>query len=264
MLPQLLRVWPLFLLLIMFSACTRYQYATVSSPLKQNLKREFVHENDSIRVVYNFHGAGGPVQISVHNKLDTPVFVNWQMSSLIIDGQSSSYFDNVSTLQGSSIGTEVEWAQGFTTTNTRFSGTISQDENVSYIPPGRYVTVAPASLRNTLFKRNPTLKPQRKSYATLSGASSGRSYNFDRSNSPLHYQSYLSYSTDAKFSTIATVEDDFWVSEILETFDKPNKILNMEDRQADTFYNSKLTGFGGTMAVFGLIVLVGINAALQQ
>lgn len=264
MIHQLLKAWPCLLFLLMLSACTRYQYATISSPLKQNVKREFVHENDSIQVVYNFNGYSGPVNITVHNKLDMPMFVNWRMSSLIVDGQSKSYYDQVSEIQGVSSGTQVNWNQSLATTNATFSGTVSHDDEVGYIPAGRHITVTPVYLKSDLFKPDLAHKPSRKTFNTFSGPSSGKNYGYDQANTPLRYQSYLTYSTDGHFASIATVEDDFWVSEILITHTKPSEIINMEERQADTFYNSKLTGFGGTMAVLGLIVLLGINGALQQ
>ena len=263
MINQLAKAWPFVLSLVILSSCMRYQYATVSSPLKQNLKHEFVHENDSIQVVYNFHGAGGPIKISVYNKLDTPIFVNWRMSSLIVDGLSRSYKDNVSTMQGNASGTALDWGSGFSTTNSAFSGMVSHDEEVSFIPPGRFVTATPAALKSGFFASPPNIKPARKVIRTVSGNSTGRSYLYASENSPLQYQSYLTYSADVNFSSIATVEDSFWVSELMVTLNKPSNILNMEDRQADTFYNSKVTGFGGTMAALALIILAAVSVSIQ-
>lgn len=264
MIDQLAKVRSFVFYIFILSSCTRYQYATVSSPLKQNLKREFVHENDSIQVVYNFHGSGGPIKISVYNKLDTPVFVNWRMSSLIVDGLSRSYQDNVSTIQGNTSGTEIDWSSDFSTTNLTFSGSVSHDEDLSFIPPGRFVSMTPTTLNLGFLPTPPNIKPVNKVVRTISGNSTGRSYLYASENSPLRYQSYLTYSTDANFATIATVEDSFWISELMVTLNKPSNILNMEDRQADTFYNSKVTGFGGTMAVLALIILGAVNVSADQ
>jgi hypothetical protein len=245
--------------LTLLASCTRYQYATVSSPLKQNFKREFVRENDSVRIEYSFNGTGGPVQITIHNKLDTPIFINWRMSSLIIAGKSNPYFKNESEFRGSGATTNLQWTESFSTSNTNISGSIKRDEDVSFIPPGRHITTIPVRLRDHFFERPFNQKPARKSYSTLSGASSGRSTLYAQNNSPLRYESYLSYSTDANFATIVAIEDAFWVSEVLDSYDNPDNILNMHDRKADTFYNSKMTGFGGAMALLGIIVLAAFT-----
>jgi hypothetical protein len=167
-------------------------------------------------------------------------------------------------MQGNTSGTEIDWGSGFSTTNSAFSGTVSHDEDLSFIPPGRFVTATPATLKSGFFDSPPNIKPANKVIRTISGNSTGRSYLYASENSPLRYQSYLTYSTNANFATIATVEDSFWVSELMVTLDKPTNILNMEDRQADTFYNSKVTGFGGTMAVLALIILAAVNVSVQQ
>ncbi len=77
---------PLTSIVFLFTGCTTYQYMTVSGKnIRQNERQEFVVENDSIRVKYNFSGEDAPVNVEVTNKLDRPVYVDWSRSALIIN-----------------------------------------------------------------------------------------------------------------------------------------------------------------------------------
>lgn len=241
-------------------SCTHFQYVTVSSSQRQNDKREFVHENDSIKVVYNFQGFHGPVRLSIYNKLDVPIFINWRMSSLIIDGQSKSFYDNKSHFEGSASTTDIDWTQGISSEWTNFSGSISKKDEVSFVPPKRFITAAPTTLKSDFFERPTKPKPARKSIAIIEGSGSGKSFLYESVNSPFQYESYITYSTDPNFTTRANITDNFWVSEILETAHSPNAIINIENK-SDTFYNAKSTGvFLGLISLIGLLALAASAA----
>ncbi|HNC30155.1 MAG TPA: hypothetical protein PKX08_09130, partial [Cyclobacteriaceae bacterium] len=76
-------------LCIVCTGCSTYQYVTVSSPLKT--QNEFIAENDTVKISYDFSGEQGPVKISIYNKLSTPLYVDWSKSALIIGDMRKSY-----------------------------------------------------------------------------------------------------------------------------------------------------------------------------
>src|SRR4051812_46882763 len=84
---------PLSVALLLCISCSRYQYATIngSSGITTNDKLEFVAENDSLRLVYNFNGANAPINITIQNKLQKPVYIDWQRSALIVNDKAISY-----------------------------------------------------------------------------------------------------------------------------------------------------------------------------
>lgn len=54
------------LLFCVSCATTTFQYATINSPdIVKNDQQEFVVENDSLRLTYDFSGKNGPVHISI-------------------------------------------------------------------------------------------------------------------------------------------------------------------------------------------------------
>src|SRR6187402_1014325 len=88
-----------FLILSGLTGCMKYQYATVHSNLNQTQNKEFISENDSVKVVYDFNGRDLPVYLTVYNKLDRPLYIDWKISSLIIDGRSFNYMDDQATVE---------------------------------------------------------------------------------------------------------------------------------------------------------------------
>jgi len=79
----------LFLAMLLLSACTTIQYVTIdSSQLQKDKKALFTMENDTMRLVYSFSGAGGDITISVFNKISQPFYIDWSRSSIIRNDQS--------------------------------------------------------------------------------------------------------------------------------------------------------------------------------
>jgi len=79
----------LFLTMLFLSACTTYQYVTIdSSQLQKDKKDLFTMENDTMRLVYSFSGAGGNITVSVFNKTYQPFYIDWSRSSIIRNDQS--------------------------------------------------------------------------------------------------------------------------------------------------------------------------------
>jgi hypothetical protein len=79
----------LLLGMLLFSACTTYQYVRIdSNQLQKDKKDLFTMENDTMRLVYSFSGAGGNVTVSVFNKTSQPFYIDWSRSSIIRNDQS--------------------------------------------------------------------------------------------------------------------------------------------------------------------------------
>ena len=42
-------------------------------------------------MVYNFNGINAPINITIQNKLQVPVYIDWQRSALIVNDKAISY-----------------------------------------------------------------------------------------------------------------------------------------------------------------------------
>src|ERR1043165_8012455 len=85
-------ILPLLMICVICASCSKYQYITIdSTAVKKNDEQEFIVDNDSIRISYNFGGENAPINLIVENKLDVPVYVDWQESALIVDDKAITY-----------------------------------------------------------------------------------------------------------------------------------------------------------------------------
>src|ERR1700744_5157672 len=83
-----------FLALAGITGCSSYQYMTVdSSELKKNAHRQLTWENDTLKLIYDFNGYGGPIRLYVYNKTSQPLYVNWKKSALIRNRYSIGLFN---------------------------------------------------------------------------------------------------------------------------------------------------------------------------
>ena len=81
--------------LFCMSSCSSYYYSVLESNDavgEKNDDKDFVIENDSVCISYCFYGEDAPISITVYNKMDEPLFVDWQRSALIIDDVATSYY----------------------------------------------------------------------------------------------------------------------------------------------------------------------------
>src|SRR5258705_9998756 len=67
----------------------------------QKIKKiEFIAENDTCRITYNFCGEKGPIHISIYNKTNKPLQVDWKKSAVIFGENAVSYFTSESKING--------------------------------------------------------------------------------------------------------------------------------------------------------------------
>jgi hypothetical protein len=64
----------LFVVIILISGCKNYvQVFNTSSSLKMMDENTYIHENDSLKITYNFWKGNGLMSFSIFNKLDKPL-----------------------------------------------------------------------------------------------------------------------------------------------------------------------------------------------
>jgi len=220
-----MRLLSLLLLLLTFSSCTSYQYLTLNSTeMPKNDRKEFYWENDTMRLTYNFHGEGGPVTMTVFNKTDKPLFVNWKKSALIRSGESFSLLDHNVQITGgysglSSGGRLLQASSG------NIYASFELPEGINLVPPGTFITKS----LNAVVEPNPvysdkfTAKPQPPSKTLTSPAGnpySYKSYSFDQAASPFQFKSYLTFAL-ANSPEEIYISHSFYAQEVLLSTQEP-------------------------------------------
>ena len=77
-------------LLLGLSACSSYYYSMLNSndPVgEKNERGDFVQENDTVRISYRFWGENAPVTITIYNKLDEPLYVDWAKLTITLKSE---------------------------------------------------------------------------------------------------------------------------------------------------------------------------------
>ena len=259
--------------LFCMSSCSSYYYSVLESNDavgEKNDDKDFVIENDSVCIYYCFYGEDAPISITVYNKMDEPLFVDWQRSALIIDDVATSYYQENAPIQGqtesSSYGDSFSWSRRYSSTDAyssgSFAGQIALPKGVSFIPPRSKVESTPLRLTNFPFDRIP-----KGAYTTQKFAKSNSDVvnvkvkKFTEDDSPLSFRSYLSLYTanpENGGKNYSSYESSFYVAQLIKTGNVPPASFDAGKKQAgDFFYVHKVKG-----ADAGIIVgAVAIGAA---
>ncbi|HVU53406.1 MAG TPA: hypothetical protein VHD83_00050 [Puia sp.] len=215
------------LILLAFSSCsTTYQYLTLSSPeVPKNDKKEFNWENDSMRLTYNFHGEGGPIAMTVYNKMDKPLFVNWKKSFVIHDGQAVCLFNNRVEVNGYVDGVSYRGIiPGTRVSSGNLYATFDLPEGMDMIPPGSYITksLQATVLSSPVYNERFMDKTQAEKVTDFSGVTyKYKRYSFDQSASPLQFKSYLTFVAGTNPQEFA-ISHSFYAQEVYLSGEVPD------------------------------------------
>lgn len=239
----------------------KYQYSTVSSELETTNIQEFFLETDTLLVTYSFNGEGGPVRIGIKNKLPIPLYIDWRRSALIFNNDSESYWKNdfnVSLLE-SGYGIGLTPNQEITSSN--INGKIRGDETFSFIAPNSWKRTNMTEVRPEFFAFSKPKTPHRVLATTYDGPIKVYRYEYEKENTPLHYRSYLTLSTDPHFAHELIYENEFWITEVVETTVEPKRYLKNKEKH-NILYTGKPTGFGlfFLVPVALFLVIIGLGA----
>lgn len=172
-------------------------------------------DTDTLTLRYNFSGERGQMAVSVVNKLDRPLYIDWKRSAFIIGQDKVDYWQDVANvdLSGSTLGSRYSRYS-----ISSINGTISKDNQVGFIPPKtrldkrQFVVIPNGTLRlpgtPTVVQERDKWNPDRKKPLLIDV------YNYEADQSPLQFRNYLTLSTDKDFKTEFVIDTKFWASDV--------------------------------------------------
>lgn len=249
-------LWVSALGIFICARCSTYQYAVLDGDLNKDQSFRFIHETDSIKVKYSFMGENGPIQIEIFNKQTQPIFVDWKKSSLIINENTVPYWKDESSINATSSGYNLNWTPTYTTNISQTNGIISRAASVDFIPPQSSITHNSIFIKHEFF-----LLPQPSSNNKLKLTTNGTTvlkHTYERENSPLKFRSYITLSSEEDFSKTTVLDNQFWVTEIMQSSIEPSLFPG----KINQFYIKKTTGVG--LAGTGVLTVMIIAAAMAQ
>ncbi|QNL49972.1 hypothetical protein H8S90_25355 [Olivibacter sp. SDN3] len=263
----------LLLFAVVFSSCSTYYVSTLDSvDIKKDAETGvFIFENDSVMVSYNFFGEHAPVSIAVYNKLEEPLYIDWQRSALIVDGQAVSYMGDEVAISGVTRNVETSYR---TFNNWRTSRGIGTIDATAKLPKGLSFIPPHATIEKTQLQISPSFHQDvadsaytKADLAKFDGTLARINHkNYTDASTPLAFKSYLTlYVLDeaTEKPRTMTFAEDFFVSELIKTTVNPDNLLNYRNKRGDTFFVKKTKGKG--LAVAGAVVAAaGVAAAAEQ
>jgi hypothetical protein len=251
----------LVLIVLSLCSCTRYQYVAIDSNLPRNQQNEYLVENDSMRITYNFQGWEGPLNINIENKGDKPFYINWQKSAVILDGKKYSLWQDRTDIQGIGSDITLRWNNFYSSGVSDFQGVLYRDEQVSFIPPHSSINMTPVNLRTNFIPRSNEVPVARTSLPTREGRVNAKLQLFEPDNSPVKFRSFLTLSSDQNFNNPVYLDDLFWISSVTESHSSPGKVTYLPENQ---YYLRQTTGFGsftiGVVAITTIVLAVIFGA----
>lgn len=271
-------ILPAFLALsTLFASCSKYQVNVLSSPntTKNPQTGNFDFENDSVKISYSFYGINAPVDIQVYNKLDKPLYIDWQRSAVIIGDKAVSYASNKITIDGSieaytntfRLGRDNIWGDpSFTNGSINAVATLPKD--VMFLPPHSQANSVTVHLTNGYLSiADSALRREEATYRDDFAARklSVKSANFTRENSPMLFKSYLTlYTVNNNEIRPVAYQQDFYVSRTVTTISDPKHFDEFTQKRGDYFINTKRTGYGKFMMGAGVAAVIVGGSALSN
>lgn len=249
---------PFTTIIFLFSSCTTYQYMQVSGKdIQQNNRQEFVMENDSIRVKYNFSGLNAPINVEVENKMGVPVYVDWRRSALIVNNKAISYVPNSMPITGSMSASTSTWRVGNTpitsTTVGSFNGSMAIPEDMDFIPPKSYKNKTPLGVTNVFYEQPVGETKRARIQLSTHNVASVLKSDYSDSTSPFRFTSYLTLYTEGSLDKPVVYQHSFYISEIMTTILQPHNFRFINDKDGNRFYTSRANGFGKAAGGFGIV-----------
>jgi len=246
-----------------FSSCKSTYYYSILDTKDDFVEKvdngDFLFENDSLWIAYCFKGESAPIQITVFNKSDKPLYIDWNRSVFIINDLAVSYAGQNIDFEGYSTGSTYTWGYGGQYDGS-YSGSVKIHENMSFIPPKTMVSRKTLNIEigfENLNKRN--YKTQIMANKKEETFRIQRAH-FTENNTPLEFRSYLTLFSEPDKPMY--FEQQFYISDLIKTKNiKPNTLpYGLADR-GDWFYiekpanNSFVNILLGTTIVAGAIIL---------
>lgn len=224
------------------SCSSTYIYSTLNSAnaaIDKTDHGDFFYENDSLWISYSLRGADAPLQITVFNKLNKPLFIDWKKSLLVYNGIKHSYMRTDIVFSGDQYG--EAYVNSEVVNKEQMAKMLNTPQHVSCVLPKMMVSHRTFDLMGG---RDLGRYRKGKMDDLELKAENGKSVKvegllFDYSNSPMQIASYINTYYDSP-ETDQTYAIDLYMANIIRTHTKPKKMpQNMAERGDVLLYKRK-------------------------
>lgn len=233
--------------LAILSSCSVYRLGTlnIANETSDQNTNPFISENDSVKITYSFKGVFAPLEISIENKLNEPIFVNWEKSALIFEDDSESLSGEKINIAGN-INGELNTPflpSGLTIADVRQRINLSSQKplSITFIAPKAIIKKTTISINRRIENGIPE-DNWTYSYVSYSGKYTGagklKTAKFNEENSPLKFKSYLTIYTANKEDVVKDVlifQKSFYLADIKKSAIFPTNIVQYNESKGNMF-----------------------------
>lgn len=212
-------------------------------------------ENDSVKISYSFYGVNAPVEIQVYNKLNKPLYIDWQQSAVIVGDNAVSYSGNDVHISGTTSASAFR-VGSVNSSAGNLSAVATLPKQVTFLPPHSRISNVPLTVVNGLLKVPDAALASTQVYFvdTERGGSvpvQAKAGTFSKETSPLKFKSYLTmYTTEGENKKVMTYQQDFFVSQLISTISNPKNLETYKDKRGDVFITSSVKPTAATSSAF--------------
>jgi hypothetical protein len=196
-------------LLVTLSSCYTYSNIQVQELRKDDNSDNLIFENADLKISYFVWGQYGQLKTFIHNKSDSIIKIDLELSHFIENGFAFPFMNNSITTYTSSIDNKIvvnSLAENSLLTNSYSNGIKITNQTI----PTKSIYIPPKSTKVfNLFTFGSLY-----SNCNLKKATDSSSITFNQNNSPFNYRTLFYYSFNKTESTIQKFENNFWTSKI--------------------------------------------------
>jgi hypothetical protein len=223
----------LFFTTVIFYSCKPYQYLTITNnTLPPAGSNTYSTVHDSLKVSYNFDGYNALLQLSIENKSNSPIIIDWKKSAIVTNGTTLSLFNTAVVFTAkASFDTAYNNAQIL---SSSINGQMVLPGETDFIPPHAGIhKKTTASINGPL---NIVFTPGDKVAKDniYQQKTKINSKIFTAENSPGKIRVYLTYSIN--YGVNKSIDTEFFVSEILSIAKNPDEMLELFGKTLSTVY----------------------------
>jgi|ERR1035437_2629837 hypothetical protein len=223
----------ILILVVALMGCHTYvQVYDVVSPDTYIKENKPVFENDTVKITYWFWSDNGVMAFSIYNKLDKPIFIDWKISSCIINDNKLNYWQDELETTSSSFYSSYYFKQQnpMLTNQNEIVNNGASIGNSKTIKPERLTSIPPKSnyyrYQFYLTKNYVSLgtnyidssKLDKYKYANklITEKYKFKYRNFDYSESPLKFRNYIAICFAENSHEYTYIDNSFYVSGVKE------------------------------------------------
>ena len=177
------------------------------------------------------------MSVTVFNKSNQPLYINWKKSAVINDGMTVSLFNRNVIANGVMSTDSYLVGNNQTAGYSQFSVTFDLPEGIEFLPPQSglsktVITLQEISANSTAI---PAIVEQEKIRAADGMVSKFRQVHYEDEYSPLRFKTYITLALGKNAENEFSVQHSFYAKEVVQSTTEP-ELFSMYQANGNQFY----------------------------